>query len=117
MDEKQTPQREFYALLERLSQPSTLRLHIGEMTAQELRTSQATVRFVLTQLDKSSPYLTRLLAETTESILKDSTALLEQAYELTRYAAAPFYSSPEKRELHGDTNQIQPTTQECGLTP
>src|SRR3546814_11712840 len=101
MDAKEKAQIEFDALLERLAKPSTLRLHLGEMTAQELRTSQATVRFVLSQMDRATPFLTSILAQSAQSDADDSTALLQQAYELTRYAAAPFYSSPEKRETHG----------------
>src|SRR3546814_8046788 len=77
------------------------------MTAQELRTSQATVRFVLSQMDRATPFLTSILAQSAQSDADDSTALLQQAYELTRYAAAPFYSSPEKRETHGDVDRIQ----------
>lgn len=112
MDAKEKAQIEFDALLERLAKPSTLRLHLGEMTAQELRTSQATVRFVLSQMDRATPFLTSILAQSAQSDADDSTALLQQAYELTRYAAAPFYSSPEKRETHGDVDRIQPTTEE-----
>src|SRR3546814_11914855 len=80
--------------------------------SQELRTSQATVRFVLSQMDRATPFLTSILAQSAQSDADDSTALLQQAYELTRYAAAPFYSSPEKRETHGDVDRIQPTTEE-----
>src|SRR3546814_1889412 len=96
MDAKEKAQIEFDALLERLAKPSTLRLHLGEMTAQELRTSQATVRFVLSQMDRATPFLTSILAQSAQSDADDSTALLQQAYELTRYAAAPFYSRSEE---------------------
>lgn len=37
-------------LIQTLQDPSTLRLHMGELTASELRTAQAAVRFALAQL-------------------------------------------------------------------
>src|SRR3546814_18938782 len=107
MDAKEKAQIEFDALLERLAKPSTLRLHLGEMTAQELRTSQATVRFVLSQMDRATPFLTSILDQSAQSDADDSTSLLQQAYELTRYAAAPFHCSTQTIKNQGDVEPLQ----------
>lgn len=46
--------RQQYKTLEDLLRPATLRLHLGEMTSQELRTAQAAIRLAWAKLKESS---------------------------------------------------------------
>lgn len=54
-EEPSNGRNSFEELLAELTRPSLLRLHMGEMTAQEMRTAKAAVRFTLAKCADLAP--------------------------------------------------------------
>lgn len=66
-------------LIEKLAKADELRLHLGEMTAQEMRTAKATVRYVVAKLADSlaQPARVDALHVRLAEVLRDCAADLE----------------------------------------
>lgn len=75
------------ALIQELQKPDFLRLHLGEMTAQELRTAQATVRLVVAKAMNAKSH-----DKTISAVSKNDYCILHGGSALSKDCMLCFYT-------------------------